>query len=109
MCGIRCKKLRPATIIHFQTAIGAFKNFVGPTFDILLAEAIDADLLQNFVDSEGERVTSDTANRHLDVIGQILEFAVKRKWLLHNPMSSVMPAYNHDVDEDDDEGLRGWP
>ncbi len=107
--GVRCKKLRPTSIISLQTAIGAFKNFVGRSIESLAADAVDAELLQRFVDAEGARVATKTANAHLDVLGQILDFGVKKKCILHNPVTSVERIYDNEINEDDDEGLLGWP
>jgi integrase len=107
--GRRCKRVRPATIKSINTAIGAFEKFVGDAYSALCIDHIDDQLLTRFVDHESNRISTNSANAHLDVIGQILTFSLKRRYITKNPAPKAERAFADNVEEADDAALLGWP
>ena len=107
--GRRCKRVRPATLVKIATAIGAFKNFVGSTYSTLCINHVDEQMLTRFVENENARISADSANARLDVIGQILAFAVKRHHITSNSAPKVERAFANGIEDEDDGALLGWP
>ncbi len=109
--GDRFTRLRPNTLDRYQTAINAFEQFVKPArYARLPLHQVDENLLTRFLDEEvGRGITAETANRHFDVIAQVLKFAKKKKMIATNPATEVERLHDNGDDEPDDEMLRGWP
>lgn len=101
------KRLRHESLRKLQTAINTFKTFVGSGYDALAIDHVDRDMLQEFLQQETQRLSTEAANRNLNFIIQILEFAHKQHYLLHVP--NVERAIEIDEVETDDDGIEGWP
>ncbi len=106
--GRHSKRVRPATLVKFVSAIEAFKRFVGSTYSALCIDHVDEQMLTGFVENQNAKVSAGTANARLDVIGQILAFAVKRHHITTNPVPKIERAFVNGNEEDDD-ALLGWP
>jgi hypothetical protein len=107
--GRGCKKLRASSLEKVSTAINSFKTFVGTGYDNLCIDQIDSIMLSQFLESEVGRICAGAANRNLNFIGKIIEFAHKKNYILHNPAPKVERAVKDIIDEDDDDGIEGWP
>lgn len=83
--GDNCKRLRQSSILKIQTALSAFRKFVGHGHGTLTVGRIDAGLLKDFADSETARLCGTAAQRNLMYVGQILKFAAERNLILHAP------------------------
>jgi integrase len=106
--GLGCKRLRPESIRKSRTAIDAFSKHVGLGYDALCVKQVDETLLNAFKDQQKSRITTDSANSRLNVIAQVLAFAVRRGYIDHDPSKTVERAFSTDL-EDDDDALLGWP
>jgi len=107
--GRRAKKLRPSSLTKLRGAITALKNFLGSGYDGLQINGIDTTLLQDFVDSEARRISVDSANLHLDQIGQVMNYAHKKHFIGRDPTDDVERVFDDTRNEDDDDGILGWP
>ncbi len=108
--GRGCKKLRPSSIQKLKTAINAFENYAGDGYERLQIDQIDSALLGDFVEREAIRITADSANRNLDFIEQILDFAHKRHYILHLPkVERAFQILANDGGDSDYENILGWP
>ena len=87
--GRGCTRLRAESLKKTLTGIGAFENFVGDGYQSLHINQIDESILDGFVKSEHNRITTDSANAHLNVIGQILAFALRRHYITYDPAPKV--------------------
>ena len=67
--GRQSKRVRPATLVKFASAIKAFKKHVGSTYSTLCIDHVDEQMLTRFVENENAKVCAGTANARLDVIG----------------------------------------
>ncbi len=101
------KRLRPESLRKLKTAINAFKTFVGAGYDVLAVDQVDAVMLRDFLQHESQCLSTDASNRNLNFIVQILQFAQKQHYLLRVP--KVERALHIDADQDDDDGIQGWP
>lgn len=107
--GLRCRRLRSASLRKINTTVRVFERFVGPSYSALMVGGIDAGALDRFLLAQAERVSTGVANSHLEVISQILGFAVKRSYLPTNPAKKVERLYDNGDEEPRDSDLTGWP
>jgi len=101
------KRLRPESLRKLQTAVNTFKGSVGAGYDTLAVDQVDAVMLRDFLQHESQRLSTDAANRNLNFVVQILEFAQKQHYLLHVP--KVERAVEVEEVDTDDDGIQGWP
>jgi len=103
------KKLRASSLKILNGSINAFKKFIGSGYAVLCIDQIDRVMLQQFLEAETRRITATVANRNLNFIGQILNFAQKNNYIMHNPASKVERAVQtNETETDQDDGLEGW-
>lgn len=102
-------KLRGASLQKLRAAIKAFEALVGAGYQSLQIDKIDGAMLTEFVQREAQRISPDAANRNVDYIRGILGYAFAKHYIMHDPSSSVERAIAIPTDEDDDQGVVGWP
>jgi integrase len=105
--GEGCKKLEQRSIRSLSGAIKTFAGFVGAGYAALQIDPVDATLLKDSVEHEANRIAVKTANRHLDAILQVLNYACDHHFLFTVPR--VARAYRQADEDEDDDGIEGWP
>ncbi|HKQ50368.1 MAG TPA: tyrosine-type recombinase/integrase [Phycisphaerae bacterium] len=105
--GMRCKRLRASSLRRIETALKSFERFLGPGYSATYLAEIDACLLDRFLVDQTPRLSTAVANSYLEVVTQVLEFAVKKELLSNNPAKKVARLYNNRR-ESDDSALKGW-
>jgi integrase len=105
--GEGCKKLEDRSVRSLKGAIKSFATFVGDGYAALQIDQVDATLLKDYVEHEADRIETKTANRHLDAVLQILNYACEHHFLFSVP--KVARAYREPHEDEDDDGIEGWP
>ena len=83
--GRDCKKLRLSSLLKVQTAVNAFKSFMKEGYQSLTVAGIDATLLQEFRGKEKDRLSAGAANRNVNYIISILDFARELDLIAETP------------------------
>lgn len=99
--------MEPQSVHSLHGAIKSFADFVGDGYAALQIDQVDATLLKGYVGHEANRIAVKTANRCLDVILQILSYACDHHFLFSVP--KVARAYRPAEEDEDDDGIEGWP
>lgn len=107
--GRQGNRLRAASLRKLKSGLRAFQNYVGAGYGSLQISHVDQSLLSDFVQHEADRVSADSANLNCDFICGVLDYACKKGYVLHNAGDKVERAIAQPVNEDDDDGLLGYP
>ena len=84
---------------------------MGVGYPTLGIDHVGGVMLDEFLERESSRLCADVANRNVSFIAQILAFAAKNNHILHDPAPNVAHTVEtpDDIDDDEDDGIRGWP
>lgn len=77
--GLRCRRLRASSLRKIDTTLSVFERFLGRDYSTLIIAGVDAGCLDRFLLAQASRVSTSVANSYLEVISQILGFAVKKR------------------------------